>query len=138
MFLDVSTTSFSVLGRVVLTGFSMGGYGTWEMAMCYPEMFAAIAPVAGGGVVWRTSKLIKTPVIAYHGEEDTVVPASQSEIMVNFTNRNGGDAEFNILKGKGHNDGIDYAYRETDLIQRLLAYRKFDFTHVPEICESMF
>ncbi len=50
--------------RVVLTGSSMGGYGTWEMAMCYPEMFAAIAPVAGGGVAWRTGKLVKTPALA--------------------------------------------------------------------------
>lgn len=124
--------------RILLTGSSMGGYGTWEMAMCYPEMFAAIAPVAGGGVVWRTSKLIKTPVLAYHGDLDDLVPASQSEIMVNTTNRYGGTAELTILKGKGHNDGIDYAYRETDLIQRLLAYRKDDFAHIPEVCEELF
>lgn len=124
--------------RIVLTGSSMGGYGTWEMGMCYPEMFAAIAPVAGGGVVWRTGKLIKTPVIAYHGDKDTVVPASQSEIMVDFTKRNGGTAELNILKDMGHNDGIDYAYRKTDLIQRLLAYRKTDFSHIPEVCEDLF
>ncbi len=124
--------------RILLTGCSMGGYGTWEMAMCYPEMFAAIAPVAGGGVVWRTSKLIKTPVLAFHGEEDSVVPLSQSEIMVNFTNNFGGMAELNILKEKGHNDGIDYAYRETDLIKRLLAYRKSDFKHIPEPCEEFF
>lgn len=124
--------------RIVLTGSSMGGYGTWEMAMCYPEMFAAIAPVAGGGVVWRTPKLLNTPVIAYHGEKDSVVPVSQSEIMVDFTNRNGGTAELNILKNKDHNDGIDYAYRETDLIQRLLSYQKYDFERVPEICENLF
>ena len=124
--------------RIVLTGSSMGGYGTWEMAMCYPEMFAAIAPVAGGGVVWRTGKLIKTPAIVYHGEKDTVVPASQSEIMVDFTKGHGGMAELNILKDMGHNDGIDYAYRETDLIERLLSYRKSDFAHIPEVCENLF
>lgn len=124
--------------RILLTGSSMGGYGTWEMAMCYPEMFAAIAPVAGGGVVWRASKLIKTPVLAYHGENDTVVPLSQSEIMVNSTDCHGGVAQLEILKEKGHNDGIDYAYRETDLIQRLLSYRKIDFAHIPEPCEELF
>lgn len=124
--------------RVLLTGSSMGGYGTWEMAMCYPEMFAAVAPVAGGGVVWRTGKLLKTPVLAYHGENDSVVPMSQSEIMVNFTNCHGGVAELHIIKEKGHNDGIDYAYRETDLIHRLLSYRKFDFAHIPEPCEEIF
>lgn len=124
--------------RVVLTGSSMGGYGTWEMAMCYPEMFAAIAPVAGGGVPWRTSKLVKTPVLAYHGEKDQTVPVFQSETMVVFTNRHGGTAELLTIKEKGHNDGIDYAYRETDLIERLLSYRKCDFSHIPEPCEEMF
>ena len=124
--------------KILLTGSSMGGYGTWEMGMCYPEMFAAIAPVSGGGAVWRTGKLIKTPVLAYHGEQDTLVPPSQSEIMVDTTNRNGGMAELTILKGKGHNDGIDYAYRETDLIARLLTYRKTDFSRIPEFCEEFF
>ncbi len=124
--------------RIVLTGSSMGGYGTWEMGMCYPEMFAAIAPVAGGGVVWRTGRLVKTPVIAYHGEKDFVVPPSQSEIMVDFTNRNGGAAELSLLENKGHSDGIDYAYRQTDLIERLLSYRKRDFSPIPEICQDQF
>lgn len=124
--------------RIVLTGSSMGGYGTWETAMCYPEMFAAIAPVAGGGVVWRTSKLIKTPVLAYNGEIDSTVPVSQSQVMVDFTIAKGGVAELEVLKGMGHNDGIDYAYRETDLVQRLLSYRKTDFSHIPEPCEEIF
>ena len=124
--------------RIVLTGSSMGGYGTWEMAMCYPEIFAAIAPVAGGGVVWRTGKLSRTPVLAYHGEIDSVVPVSQSEVMVYYTNCYGGTAELHVLEGKEHNEGIDYAYRETDLIDRLLSYRKTDFSHVPELCEEMF
>lgn len=124
--------------RIVLTGSSMGGYGTWETAMCYPEQFAAIAPVAGGGVVWRTSKLKNVPVLAYHGEKDTLVPPSQSVIMVERTNANGGNASLHLLKGLGHNDGIDYTYRNTDLIDRLLSYRKNDFEHVPEPCEELF
>ncbi len=124
--------------RIVLTGSSMGGYGTWETAMCYPETFAAIAPVAGGGVMWRTSKLNKVPVLAYHGNIDSVVPISQSEIMVEFTNLNGGTAELNALEGYEHNDGIDYAYSKTDLIDRLIGYRKSDFEHIPEPCEDLF
>ena len=30
--------------HVYLTGLSMGGYGTWETASKYPELYAAIAP----------------------------------------------------------------------------------------------
>jgi predicted peptidase len=116
----------------------MGGYGTWEMAMCYPETFAAIAPVAGGGVMWRTMKLKDVPVIAYHGDLDASVPISQSEVMVKYTVQCGGSAELNVLEGFGHNDGIDYAYCETDLINRLISYRKTNFERVLEPCEEMF
>ena len=124
--------------RIVLTGSSMGGYGTWETAMCYPETFAAIAPVAGGGVMWRTGKLKNVPVLAYHGEIDSIVLPSQSQIMVEYTIKNGGTAELNVLNGLEHNDGIDYAYRETDLIERLISYRKSDFIHIPEPFEEYF
>ena len=82
--------------------------------------------------------MIKTPVLAYHGENDSTVPVSQSEIMVDFTLRFGGVAELTILKGCEHNDGIDYAYQQTDLITRLLSYRKTDYEHIPEPCENLF
>ena len=135
---DVAKEYGILKDRIVLTGSSMGGYGTWETAMCYPETFAAIAPVAGGGVMWRTGKLKNVPVLAYHGEIDSIVLPSQSQIMVEYTIKNGGTAELNILKNLEHNEGIDYAYRETDLIERLISYRKTDFTHVPEPCEEYF
>src|SRR5687768_3531925 len=35
--------------RIYLTGLSMGGFGTWAIAMKFPNVFAAIAPVCGGG-----------------------------------------------------------------------------------------
>jgi pimeloyl-ACP methyl ester carboxylesterase len=35
--------------RVYVTGYSLGGYGTWSLAVAAPERFAAIAPLAGGG-----------------------------------------------------------------------------------------
>ena len=34
--------------RVYLTGDSMGGWGTWNVATRHPDLFAAIAPVFGG------------------------------------------------------------------------------------------
>ena len=137
--IDQVAAEFRILpDRILMTGCSMGGYGTWEMAMCYPETFAAIAPVAGGGVMWRTPKLKDVPVLAYHGKADSVVLPSQSQIMVEYTNLSGGHAELTLLDGLGHNDGIDYAYRHTDLIGRLLSFRKLDFSHVPEICEDIF
>jgi len=124
--------------RICLTGNSMGGFGTWMMGLTYPSFFAAIAPVAGGGMSWRTEKLKTTPVLAVHGDADATVPISYSSLMVDGVNSAGGNARLITLEGKGHNDGIDYAYRHTELLDWLLAQRRTDFSYVPEVCESMF
>ena len=124
--------------RICITGSSMGGFGTWMMGKTYPSFFAAIAPVAGGGMSWRTSKLRTTPVLAVHGVADTTVPIIYSELMVNGVNSSKGKAELISLEGMGHNDGIDFAYRSTKLIDWILAQRKEDFSEVPEVCSSMF
>ncbi len=51
-FIGQLTDEFNVdEDRVYLTGLSMGGYGTWYTAMARPDLFAAIAPVCGGGII---------------------------------------------------------------------------------------
>lgn len=48
--LDEVTTYWRIdLDRIHVTGFSMGGYGTWALAMHNPERFASLTPMAGGG-----------------------------------------------------------------------------------------
>jgi predicted peptidase len=37
--------------RIYLTGLSMGGFCSWSLASRYPERFAAVAPICGGGEV---------------------------------------------------------------------------------------
>lgn len=80
--------------RVYLTGLSLGGFGTWDLAMAHPEKFAAIAPISGGGETlpitlakfYDPAKLayLKTlPVWAFHGGQDPVVNVQNSELMVN-------------------------------------------------------
>ena len=129
---DVMREYYIDRDRVVITGSSMGGYGTWETAICFPELFAAAAPVSGGGVTFRAAKLANVPVRAYHGDRDDAVEYENSVLMVNAVNRQGGAAELVTLAGMGHNDAINYAYRETDLIEWLLSQRKTDFSPVVE------
>jgi predicted peptidase len=66
------------LERVCVTGVSMGGYGTWQMAIEAPERFAAIAPICGGGVPRLAHRLRELPIWAFHGEEDDIVPLSET------------------------------------------------------------
>lgn len=124
--------------RIAITGSSMGGFGTWMMGKTYPSFFSCIAPVAGGGMSWRTSKLKTTPVFAVHGNKDGAVPIVYSKLMVDATNGYGGNAKLLELDGYGHNDGIDYAYRSTELMDILIKSRRTNFDYVPEFCEELF
>lgn len=118
--------------RICITGSSMGGFGTWSMGITYSNFFSAIGPVAGGGMAWRSSNLKTTPVYAIHGKKDALVLPFLSEHLVKATNEYGGNAKLLLLDDYAHNDGIDEAYRNTDLIEWLLAQRRRDFTPVPE------
>ena len=124
--------------RIAITGSSMGGFGTWEMGLTYPNFFSCIAPVAGGGLSWRCERLITTPDKAYHGAIDTAVPLCYSTLMVDAVKSCGGDAKLVVLDEFGHNDGIRFAYFNTDLIEWVLSQRRTNFERVKEICEELF
>jgi hypothetical protein len=74
--------------RVYLTGLSQGGIGTWGLAStdAYARRFAAIAPVCGGFVHAnrhkRAATLADTPVWAFHGANDSILPVSLSDDSV--------------------------------------------------------
>lgn len=59
--------------RVYLTGYSMGGFGTFSVASEYPDRFAAIVPVAGGGDPLKADHFARLPVWSFHGELDEAV-----------------------------------------------------------------
>ena len=83
--------------RIYLTGLSMGGTGTWMLAMAAPSKFAAIAPICGSGICWYVGILEKTPIMVYHGDCDDVVPIQNSVDMVSFVNKRGGNAQMKIF-----------------------------------------
>ncbi len=92
--------------RIYLMGLSMGGYGTWQLAMSIPEMFAAIVPICGGGMYWNAGRLANVPVWAFHGKLDTTVFVEESEKMVNAVNAKGGNAKLTIYPELKHRSGI--------------------------------
>lgn len=59
--------------RIYLTGFSLGGYGTWQTGACFPDRFAAVVPVAGDSDPAWAGRFGSLPVWAFHGAEDRVV-----------------------------------------------------------------
>lgn len=111
--------------RVYLTGHSMGGTGTWMLAMACPEKFAAIAPVCGTGISWFGEMLTNIPIYVYHGDCDPIVPIQESVNMVSAVNRLGGDAKLQICYGRGHDTCVE-AYENDELLNWFLAIKKED------------
>jgi predicted peptidase len=128
--------------RLYLTGLSMGGYATWDMAVRYREKFAAFVPVCGGiqpgqHITELRSSLIDdpkvgdpyaetarrigpTPVWIFHGADDPAVPVEESRKMAAALQAAGANFKYTEYPGIGHNSW-DKAYSEPDLVPWLLA-----------------
>lgn len=108
--------------RFYCLGTSMGGYGTWLLAESHPELFAAIVPICGGGVCWSASQLKNVPVWAFHCKGDPVVMLSESEHMVEWTNRFGGSARLTVYPEDSHN-AWDATYSNPEVFAWLLTHK---------------
>jgi len=119
-----------------LTGLSMGGYGSWELARAHPHRWAAIA-IAASGVFWSyepdrwqqagtlpaeyARAVGHTPVWLFHGSLDTTVLPRQSQLMFDAFQAAGGNIRFWLYQGLLH-DCWTRAYDEPDLPRWLLAH----------------
>jgi predicted peptidase len=89
--------------RIYLTGFSMGGFGTFTVAEEYPEFFAAVAPLAGRSNPNRAGRLKFLPIRVFHGDADEVVSYDHSVTMIEAIKAAGNDkAQLVTLPGVGH------------------------------------
>lgn len=118
--------------RIYLTGLSMGGYGTWSVGLKYPERFAAIVPICGGGSsvdlrrAGRDKKAALTTlgVWAFHGAKDPSVPLEESETMVAFLKKSGvTDLQLNVYPEAKH-DSWTETYNQPGLYTWLLKHRR--------------
>jgi predicted peptidase len=108
--------------RYYVTGGSMGGYATWQLAMSLNKLFAAAMPVCGGGMYWFSGRLKNMPVWAFHGENDPVVFCSESINMVEGINKRGGNAKLTIYPNTEHN-AWDPTYGNPEVWEWLFAQK---------------
>lgn len=122
--------------KIYLTGLSMGGFGTWNLASKYPGEFAAIAPVCGGGDSSEAWKLRHIPIWCFHGAKDDVVLPAESEKMVKAARRYNPSVKFTLYPEANHNSW-DLTYDNDSLYQWFLAQTKFQYTEVPQPAETL-
>jgi len=106
--------------RVVLTGLSMGGRGSWDLATAQPERFAAVVPICGPGRVENADRLKALPVWAFCGDADRDQTVLNLRSMVETLNGKGAAARLTEYRGVGHNSW-DRAYNDPALVDWMLA-----------------
>lgn len=112
--------------KIYLTGLSMGGFGTWNIASKFPSMFAAIAPVCGGGDTTGVMKLKHVPVWCFHGAKDNIVDPEQSYRMVRALKKYNPDVKLTIYPDANH-DSWTQTYDNDSLYAWMLQQKKFHF-----------
>jgi len=128
-FYEEITTKYRVdTNKVYLTGVSLGGAGTWYLAIKYPEKFAAIAPMSGftrhiDYIMKNTDKLIDIPIWAFHGKIDKIAQFEDTEWMINRLEGKNKDLKFTAEPDVGH--WIDWlVYPEQELYDWFLLHDK--------------
>lgn len=109
--------------RIYVTGLSMGGYGTWDMAMRRPDMFAAAIPVCGGADTAEAKRLAGLPLWVFHGGADNVVPVDCSRDMVKAVRDCGGSVKYTEFPGIGH-DSWTGAYSAAETLDWMFSQRR--------------
>jgi len=99
--LDMVLARYSIdKTKVAVTGYSMGGAGSWHFAERFPERFGAAIPVAGrppaSASGWRL------PVLAIHSRDDQVVPFGPTEARIAELQEAGVNAKLIALTGITH------------------------------------
>lgn len=88
--------------RIYLMGHSMGGYGTWSVAMAHPDVFAALGPISGGGDPAGMVKIRHIPQYVVHGDDDRTVSVAQSRTMVAAGKTAGANIVYVEVPGGSH------------------------------------
>ena len=101
--------------RVYLMGHSMGGYGTWSIAVNNPDLFAAIGPISGGGTPLsrpRLKAIAHVPWIVVHGDNDPTVGVEESRKMVKAGKELGIEIKYIEVPGGNHGNVVVSSFKD--------------------------
>jgi predicted peptidase len=112
--------------RIYVTGFSMGGYGSYMIAFAYPYRFAALAPICGWGDTTKAASIRHLPVWIFHDSGDPEIPFSKAQEMYDALTAQGANVQMTVYNNNTH-DAWSETYAKPELYAWFLG-----FTLTPE------
>ncbi|MCS6821258.1 MAG: prolyl oligopeptidase family serine peptidase [Microscillaceae bacterium] len=109
--------------RIYITGLSMGGFGTFDMLLRKPNLFAAAVPVCGGGVDSRADEIKHIPMWIFHGSQDEVVSVKYSRDMVKNLEKLGASPRYTEYADVKHDSWVE-AYQDMAMWEWLFAQKR--------------
>ena len=118
--LDEVRRDFRVdVDRVYLTGYSMGGHGTFSLAAAHPSRFAAIVPICGGASTSLVPQLRNVPCWCFVGDAEAPNTLTTIRILMKAIKDAGGRPIHHEYPGVGHHC-FDQTYENPDVYEWLL------------------
>jgi predicted peptidase len=108
--------------RIYLTGLSMGGWGTWDLAMTHPEVFAAIVPIASFVNLMQEDDVCKMkdiPMRVFHGLQDDVVDLDSVTAVYKNLKACNADIKLTVFEDANH-DSWSKVYDNPDIYEWML------------------
>ncbi len=111
--------------RVVLTGLSMGGSGTWSIAATDPASWSAIVPMCARPAVANARAFADAglPIWNFCGDQDRPETVEANRAMAAALKQSRANAQYTEYPGIGHNCW-DNAYGTDELFTWMLAQTK--------------
>lgn len=101
--LDQVMQNYSVdAHKIYVTGYSMGGIGTYAALARYPDVFAAAAPMDGHWPLSRLSDLPAVPLWIFHGAQDQSMPVHNSRKIAQLLEKAGRPVYYTEYPDYGH------------------------------------
>ena len=109
--------------RIYIIGLSMGAMGTYDMAIRYPEVFAAAIPICGTVNATRLKAAKEVKFRIFHGDADSVVPVSGSRQAYKALKAAGADVKYTEFPGVTHGSW-NPAFTQPDFMSWLFSQKK--------------
>jgi len=88
--------------RILITGYSLGGMGTWHFAARYPDRFSAAIVMAGRPPENVSAIDWKIPLLVIHARNDEIIPINATKEVVLKLEERDVDITFRVLEGVTH------------------------------------